>query len=279
MKTRLERISWPQVGLHVVLGVLVLLTLLPFAVMLMLSSKDLGQLTLRFWDFPSPIRWDNYLFGLQVTVRYLGNSLLVSGIVCALTLVCAGLAAYAFSRFRFRLRTPLFTGLLGTLMVPATLTLVPLFLVCKNSGLLDSFWGLVLPQTAGALPMALLLMKTFFDDLPGDLFDAARIDGANELQVLWQIVRPLCLPVVSTVAILNLLATWNNYIWPLIAVQNESLRTLPLGLAFLTAEQNLLYEPGKVMAAYAIASAPLILFFILATKPFVQGLTNGALKE
>ena len=279
MTSRLDRLDWPQISLHVLLGVLVLLTLLPFAVMLMLSSKDLGQLTLRFWDLPSPVRWENYLFGLRVTVRYLGNSLLVSAVVCALTLTFAGLAAYAFSRFRFRLRGLLFTSLLGTLMVPATLPLVPLFLVCKNAGLLDSFWGLVLPQTAGALPMAMLLMKTFFDQLPGDLFDSARIDGANELQVLWQIVRPLCLPVVSTVAILNLLATWNNYIWPLIAVQNESLRTLPLGLAFLTAEQNLLYEPGKVMAAYAIASAPLILFFILATKPFVQGLTNGALKE
>lgn len=271
--------SSPQWALHGVLTLLALLTALPFALMLAMSAKDLGQLTLSFWAWPSPIRWENYWFGLKITLHYLANSLAVSGAVCALTLGCAALAAYAFSRFRFPGRENLFATLLIALMIPSALLLVPLFLLCREFGLLDTAWVLVLPQTAGALPLAILLLRSFFDELPRDLFDAARIDGASEFRVLWHIVVPLSLPVFSTVAILNLLSSWNNYIWPLLTVQSESLRTLPLGLAFLVFEYDLKFEPGKVMAAYLMTSLPLLIVFLFMTRPFVKGLTSGALKE
>jgi len=271
--------SSPQWALHGVLTLLALLTALPFALMLAMSAKDLGQLTLSFWAWPSPIRWENYWFGLKITLHYLANSLAVSGAVCVLTLGCAALAAYAFSRFRFLGRESLFATLLIALMIPSALLLVPLFLLCREFGLLDTAWVLVLPQTAGALPLAILLLRSFFDELPRDLFDAARIDGASEFRVLWHIVVPLSLPVFSTVAILNLLSSWNNYIWPLLTVQSESLRTLPLGLAFLVFEYDLKFEPGKVMAAYLMTSLPLLIVFLFMTRPFVKGLTSGALKE
>jgi ABC-type glycerol-3-phosphate transport system permease component len=268
-----------QFVLHVVLIGLALLTALPFVCMAVMSAKDLGQLTLSFWTWPAPFRWDNYVFGLRATAGYLGNSLLVSATVCMLTLFCAGLAAYAFSRFRFIGRETLFRTMLMAMMVPGALILVPLFLVCRMLGLLDTIWGLILPQTALALPLAVFLLRAFFDELPRDLFDSARIDGASEGRVLWHIVVPLSRPVFSTVAVLNLVTTWNNYIWPLIAVQSDRLRTLPLGLAFLTAERDLKFEPGKVMAAYLMASLPLLILFLLMTRQFVKGLTSGALKE
>ncbi len=277
MRTRPARSR--QWLLHAVLVVLSLLTALPFAIMTLMSAKDLGQLTLSFWAWPSPFRWENYWFGLRVTVEYLGNSLVVSAAVCALTLACAALAAYAFSRFRFPAKRGVFGAFVMALMIPSALLLVPLFLVCRELGLLDTMWGLVLPQAAGALPLAILLLRSFFEELPRDLFDAARIDGASELRVLWHIVVPLSLPVFSTVAILNLLSSWNNYIWPLLTVQSESLRTLPLGLAFLVFEQDLKFEPGKLMAAYLMTSLPLLILFLFLTKPFVKGLTSGALKE
>ncbi|HYD82550.1 MAG TPA: carbohydrate ABC transporter permease [Opitutus sp.] len=265
--------------LHGVLALLALLTAAPFAIMAVMSAKDLGQITLSFWAWPSPFRWENYWFGLRVTVEYLGNSLAVSAAVCALTLVCAALAAHAFNRFRFPGKRGLFGTLLIALMIPSALLLVPLFLVSRELGLLDTWWGLVLPQAAGALPLAILLLRSFFEELPRDLFDAAQIDGASELRVLWHVVVPLSLPVFSTVAILNLLSSWNNYIWPLLTVQSESLRTLPLGLAFLVFEQDLKFEPGKLMAAYLMASLPLLILFLFMTRPFVKGLTSGALKE
>ncbi|MBL9205593.1 MAG: carbohydrate ABC transporter permease [Opitutaceae bacterium] len=277
MKTpRTDSVQW---ALHGGLALLALLTVLPLVIMTAMSAKDLGQLTLSFWAWPSPIRWENYAFGLKVTLHYLGNSLLVSGAVCVLTLVCAGLAAYAFSRFRFRGRQGLFGALLLALMLPNALLLVPLFLLCRELGLLDTPWALVLPQAAGALPLAILLLRTSFDGLSRELFDAARIDGASELRVLWHVVVPLSLPVFSTVAILNLLASWNNYIWPQLAVQTESLRTLPLGLAFLVFEYDLKFQPGRVMAAYLMSSLPVLILFLFMTRPFVKGLTSGALKE
>ncbi len=278
MKSNASR-SLSQWLLHGVLVVLALLTALPFALMAAMSAKDLGQLTLSFWSWPSPFRWENYWFGLSVTVEYLLNSLIVSGGVCGLTLVGAALAAYAFSRLNFRGRSSLFGVLLTALMLPSALLLVPLFLLCRELGLLDTTLGLILPQAAAALPLAVLLLRTSFDGLPRDLFDAARIDGASELRVLWHIVVPLAMPVFSTVAILNLLSSWNNYIWPLISVQSESLRTLPLGLAFLVFEYDLKFEPGKVMAAYLMTSLPLLILFLFLTRPFVKGLTSGALKE
>lgn len=276
---KLPAISSRQWALHFVLALLALLTALPFALMVLMSSKDLGQLTLSFWAWPSPFRWENYGFGLRVTLHYLANSLLVSGAVCALTLVCAAVAAYAFSRFRFRGRRGLYGALLLALMIPNALLLVPLFLLCRELGLLDTAWSLVLPQAAGGLPLAILLLRASYDGLPRELFDTARIDGASELRVLWHVVVPLSLPVFSTVAIVNLLASWNNYIWPLLAVQTESLRTLPLGLAFLVFEYDLKFQPGKVMAAYLMTSLPLLILFLFMTRPFVKGLTSGALKE
>lgn len=270
---------WSQGLLQISLAILALLTSLPFICMALMSAKDLGQLTLSFWSWPAPFHWENYLFGLQVTARYLANSLMVSGAVCVLTLICASLSAYAFSRFRFLGRETLFGSLLMAMMVPSALLLVPLFLVCRTLGLLDTAWGLILPQTAGALPLAIFLLRSFFDEIPLGLFDAARIDGAGEGRVLWHIVVPLSQPVFSTVAVLNLVGSWNNYIWPLISVQAESLRTLPLGLAFLTAEHDLKFEPGRVMAAYFMASLPLLILFLLMTRQFVKGLTGGALKE
>lgn len=276
----MKKAAWyRQAWLHVALWLLGFLTALPFLCMAVMSAKDLGQLTLSFWAWPSPFRWENYWFGVQATLRYLANSLFVSGVVCALTLAGAALAAYAFSRFKFPGRDTLFGALVGALLIPNALMLVPLFLVCRSLGLLDTVWGLILPQVAGALPLAIFLLRSFFDDIPRDLFDAARIDGAGEWTVLWHVVMPVSKPVFSTVAVLNLMASWNNYIWPLLAVQQESLRTLPLGLAFLTSERDLKFEPGHVMAAYFMASLPLLILFLLMTRQFVKGLTSGALKE
>lgn len=268
-----------QWGLHAVLAVLALLTALPFAIMAAMSAKDLGQLTVDFWSWPAPIRWENYLFGLRVTLGYLLNSLGVSAAVCGLTLACAALAAHAFARLDFRGQRPLFAVLVVALAIPGTLLLVPLFLLCRVLGLLDTVLGVVLPQAAAALPLAILLLRTFFEELPRDLYDAARLDGAGEWRVLWHLVVPLSLPIFSTLAIYNLVVSWNNYLWPLLVVQSESLRTLPVGLAFLTAEHDLKFEPGKVMAAYVMASLPLLILFLVLTKPFVKGLTGGALKE
>lgn len=275
------RRSWPignQLSLHAILIILAFLSLVPFLVMLLISAKDPAQLFTRFWGLPDPIRWENYLFGWQVVSKYVLNSIVVSAATCAVTIAIAAPAAYATSRMTFFGRRFVYFAIIALLMVPGVFMLVPLFLTVRGLGLLNSYPGLILPQVAGSLPIAIFLFHGFFSDLPNDLFDAARIDGAPEWRVLAHVVVPLSIPIVSTVAVLNVLASWNNYLWPLISVRDEALRTLPLGLAFLWTEQDLRFFPGKEMAAYVIGAVPLLLCFLVAMRPFMKGLSSGALK-
>ncbi|MCX7019995.1 MAG: carbohydrate ABC transporter permease [Candidatus Sumerlaeota bacterium] len=246
--------------------------------MVQLAFKDSAQITVDFWGLPNPFRWENIAFGFTVTIGCIANSMLVSGLVCALTLVLAALAAYSFSHLRFCGSEAVFLLVVGLLMVPGVLVLVPLFLTTRDLGLINSYWGLILPQVAGGLPLGILFLRSFFDGLPADLFDAARIDGASEASVLRHVVTPLSKPILSTVAVLNILATWNNYVWPLVVLRDALLRTIPLGLAFLVTEYDLQRQPCKQMAAFAVASIPMIVCFLVAMRPFMRGITSGALK-
>lgn len=267
-----------QAMLHMALVILAAVTLFPVLMMVQLALKDSAQMTVRFWGLPRPFRWDNIMFGIEATLGCIANSILVSGAVCALTLALALLAAYSFSHLRFRGSEALFLAVVGLLMVPGVLVLVPLFLTTRDLGLINGYWGLILPQVAGGLPLGIFFLRGFFDGLPADLFDAARIDGASEFSVLRHVVVPLSKPILGTVAVLNILATWNNYVWPLVVVRDASLRTIPLGLAFLVTEHDLLRQPSKQMAAFAVASIPMVVCFLVAMRPFMRGITSGALK-
>jgi len=253
-------------------------TLFPLGVMLSMAAKDPAQIYARFWNLPAPVRWENFAFGIDATLRYVLNSMVVSGAVCALTLLVAMFAAYAFSVHRFAGRRLLFLAVIALMMVPGILMLVPLFLTVRGLGLINTWGGLIWPQVAASLPIAIFLMRNFFDEIPRDLFDTARIDGAREWQVLRHVVAPLSTPILSTVAIINVLGSWNNYIWPLLVVRDASLRTIPLGLAFLETEFYLRLRPGMSMAAYAMATVPMLVFFLCAMRPFIKGMTSGAIK-
>jgi ABC-type glycerol-3-phosphate transport system permease component len=257
-----------------------LMTLFPFIMMLMIASKDRAQIATHFWGLPDPVRWENFVMGFNLTQRYILNSVVVSGFATLLTLVCATLMAYAISQLRFPGRNIVWVTSISLLMVPGILVLVPLFLTVRSFGMLNSYPGLILPQVAGSLPFAVFLFRTFFDQLPRDLFSSARIDGASEAAVLWHVVLPLSKPIVSTVGVLTLLATWNNYVWPLVCVRDEELRTIPLGLVFLFTELNLsnFPNPGLEMATYAVASVPMLVCFFFALRTFLHGLTSGAIK-
>ena len=271
------RVQWM---LHATLVALSLLTLFPLAIMVLLSLKDRAQIYGQFWSLPNPIRWENLADGVGLTLQYIWNSVVVSGGVVVLVVVCGALAAYAFVQLKYPGWRAIYTSIISLLMIPGILVLVPLYLTTRNLNLLNSYTGLILPQVAGFLPFAIFLFKTFFEQLPKDLFDSARIDGASEWTVLASVVVPLSKPIVSTVVVLNLLSSWNNYVWPLVVVRDEALRTIPLGLVFLFTELNLnnYPKPGLEMACYLVASLPMLIAFFFAMRTFMQGITSGALK-
>ncbi|MCP4181263.1 MAG: carbohydrate ABC transporter permease [bacterium] len=275
---KIFKFSLKQQILILILTICSVIAMFPFAVMVLLSGKSYAQRMYSIWNIPTPVQWGNYLFGLHVTMQYIGNSIIISGAILLITVFVATIAAYAFSRLNFRGKKVSFTLIISLLMVPGILTLIPLFLVVRSLGLLNTYWGIILPQVATSLPVAIYLLKTFFDNVPDDLFAAARVDGAGHFKTMWHILLPLCMPVFSTLAVINVLASWNNYIWVLLCVKDATLRTIPLGLAFIQTEDYLKYKPGLTMAAYLIASLPMVIVFFIALKPFMKGMTQGAVK-
>ncbi|KGE00194.1 MULTISPECIES: carbohydrate ABC transporter permease [Rhizobium/Agrobacterium group] len=223
---------------------------------------------------------DNYdrAIGQFNFARYLANSLIVSGLVTVLGITLATLAAFAFARFRFPASDLLFGATVATLMIPSHISLIPNYLTLAKAGLLDTYAGLILPAISNGF--AAFFLRQYIRGIPKALDEAAYMDGATPLQVLWRIIVPLSRPAISSMALYIFITEWNNYIWPLVAVGRQDLYTLQIGLARLYR-----VNPGEglidwplVMAASTITILPVLIGFLLVERHLVRGITMGAIK-
>ncbi|RKT19144.1 carbohydrate ABC transporter membrane protein 2 (CUT1 family) [Streptomyces sp. 1114.5] len=208
-------------------------------------------------------------------LRVVGNSLLVAGIQTLGALVVALLAGYAFAKFRFRGRTLLFALLLSTLVVPEQVMLVPLFKMMMSFGLLDTYQALILPGLC--VPFAIFLMRQSLAGLPDELLDAARVDGAGEFRVLWSVVVPVMRPVLAALSIFLFLGSWNQFVWPLIALRSPGMHTLPVALATLHGNQSTT-DYGAILSGTALSTLPMMVLFLVLQRQFISGLLAGATK-
>lgn len=208
---------------------------------------------------------------------YMINSLFVSIVTAFGVCVLGSSTAYILSRYRFMGSRAVFMMFLATMMFPGVLTLVPSFLLVKRLGLLNTYWAMILPYMAGGQVFAIFVFKSFFGGLPEDLFESARIDGAGHLGIYWRIVLPLSRPVFSVVIIMNVIGTWNNFLWPFITNTDGSHHVIASGLFIMSTSLHAANH-STMYAAYALSSIPLLILFIYATKPFVEGMTKGAFK-
>lgn len=218
-----------------------------------------------------------YRLGWQVLRQFMLNTLFICGTTALGVVLLGSITAYVLSRHRFPGSTAVFYYIISVLMFPGVLTLIPAYLVVERLGLLDTYWVLILPYIAGGQVFAIFVFKSFFDGLPEDLFESARIDGAGHLRIYWHLVLPLSKPVISVVMIMNVLGTWNNFLWPFITIQDTNLHVIASGLyvmATTTYGQNF----STLFAAYVVSSIPLLILFGYATRPFIQGVTSGAFK-
>jgi ABC-type glycerol-3-phosphate transport system permease component len=213
----------------------------------------------------------------QVIRPYMVNTLVVTALTVLGVLLLGSATAYILARYRFTGHRALFLFIISTMMFPGVLTLVPSFLLVKSLGLLNTYWAMVLPYIAGGQVFAVFVFKSYFEGLPEDLFEAARIDGAGHLQIYWQVVLPLSKPVMSVVAVMNILGTWNNFLWPFITNTEGKHHVVSSGLYVLATTAHA-SNFSTLYAAYAISSIPLLVLFIYATKPFIRGVTSGAFK-
>ncbi len=219
-----------------------------------------------------------YRYAWSVLRPYMLNSFIVS-ITTMLGVVLVGsITAYVLARYRFPGHRALFLAVISFMMIPGILTLVPSFLWMKTLGLLNSYWVLILPMMAGGQVMAIFLFKSFFDGLPQELFESARLDGASHFHQYWHIVLPLSKQVMAVVIIVNLLGTWNSFLWPFIVNSNSSYFTVAQGLYVMSQQGQVTANQSTMFAAYVLASLPLLVLFIYATKPFMAGVTSGAFK-
>ena len=213
----------------------------------------------------------------KVIRPYMLNTLIVVSLTVIGVVLIGSATAYILSRYRFIGHRTLFLYIISTMMFPGVLTLVPSFLLVKELGLLNSYGAMVLPYIASGQVFAIFVFKSYFDGLPEDLFESARIDGAGHLQIYWQIVLPLSRPIVSVVAIMNILGTWNNFLWPFITNTEGKHHVISSGL-FVLATTVHASNFSTLYAAYAISSIPLLVLFVYATRPFIRGVTSGAFK-
>ncbi len=260
-----------------ILLILLILTLVPIMLMVVFSLKDNGQIYGRFWALPNPVRWHNYVDGFTVMWRYIANTLLSSLTSVFAVVLLASLSGYVFARHRFPFKEPIYLIILALLMIPGVLTLIPAFILVKELGLLNTPWVLILPWTAGGQVFGILLCRSFFATLPQELFDAGRIDGASEFALYSRIALPLSWPILVTLAIMHLISTYNDFIWPLITVTSSEVQVVSVGLTQFTSQFGVT-DWGPRMAAYTVATLPLVILFVFGMRYYVRGITSGAIK-
>lgn len=198
------------------------------------------------------------------------NSLLTSVLITAITLVVSAMAAYAFSRIDFAGRKWLYALVIAAIIVPAQAIIIPLFNEMLALGLVDTYAGIILPQVVA--PPMVFILKKFFDQLPIELEDAARVDGAGRFRVFWSVVLPLSRPILASVAIFVFIAAWNNFLWPFLVANNTSLMTLPVGLQTVISAYGVQY--AQVMAQAVLAALPLIVVFLIFQRQIIKGVAE-----
>jgi raffinose/stachyose/melibiose transport system permease protein len=226
----------------------------------------------RVWDFS----YFSDILGQPGFWTYLGNSLVISLGTVALTIIVAGAAAYVFAQIRFFGSRMLQSYLLLGLVFPFATAILPLFIKVRDLGLLDTYWAVILPQTAFGTALAILLFKTFFEQLPREMFEAAYVEGCGYIRFFWQFTLPLSTPIIATVGTFVFVNSWNNFLLPLIVLNDRDLYTWPLGIMQFRGEY--VTEWNRTLAFITLTIAPAIVFFLAAQKYIVAGLTGGAVK-
>jgi multiple sugar transport system permease protein len=264
---------------HFFLCLLALFTLFPFFWMIITSIKGPADIfvdhIVLIPEHTQILRNYGVAFSKAPLLRYLMNGLIVTSVILFFQLLISLPCAYALAKLKFKGKQTLMGFVLAGLLIPPHAVAIPVFLLLHEVGLLNSYAALILPWTISVF--GIFLFRQFIKTIPDDLIDAARMDGMSELGIVWSVVIPLSGAAVSAFAIFSIIAHWNDYFWPLIAVNNQSLFTPPLGVAHFRNE-DAGSDFGALMASATIVVAPLILIFILLQKRFVQGVVMTGMK-
>jgi len=263
---------------YALLGVAAVVIAFPFVWMVLTALKPESEIVTfppsllpKHWTFDSFVHiWSRVPF-----LMFFKNSVVFAFGVTLLSLLFDSMAAYAFARLKFRGRNGLFVLILIALMLPVQVTMIPLFIMLNDWGWVDTYAGLIIPRATNAF--GIFMLRQFFIGLPGELDEAARIDGSSELRLFARIILPLAKPAIASLFVFHLMYNWNDLMWPLIITNSQAMRPLPAGLALFMGQH--VVEYGILTAGATIALAPLVIAFLTAQKYFIQGVAFTGLKE
>ncbi len=254
------------------------LALLPLLWMVVASFMPTGEAS----TFPPPFiprhpTLEQYasLFTRLNLGRYLLNSTIIATAVTLISTLVNSMAGYAFAKFHFRGRDATFRGLIASMVIPGQVTMLPLFLMLKKMGLINTYPGIIIPGIASIF--GIFLIRQFVQSIPDSLLEAARMDGAGEFRIYRSIILPLCKPVLITLAIFTFMGTWNDFLWPLIVMTDDSMYTLPVALAGLSGEH--VQDTELMMAGSVLTVLPVLLLFAVMQKYYIRGILAGGVKE
>jgi raffinose/stachyose/melibiose transport system permease protein len=278
---RPQRSPWATLsqvtGRLLIWGLLIALVvgiLYPLLWMVLSGFKNNQEVFNSPWGLPGELRWQNYSRAWQLGVfRYFTNSIIVTaGSIITTTLISAW-AAYGLTRLRIPLSNAVVLLVLGGLMLAPTVALIPLFRLLQAIGIYDTYWALLVLYTAFRIPFTTFLIRAYMIELPHEVDEAATIDGASRTQIFWRILFPMCRPILVSAALLQALFAWNEFVFALVFISDEGLKTLPVGLVSM--QSRLLTDWPVVFAGLTMAALPMVVLFLIGQRQFLRGLTEG----
>ncbi len=278
MRHSTRKINFARLLQYIVLSIITLVIVVPIVILIFGSLKTTGEMYAHPYTVPNPPHWENYYQILFQSSFWtlLRNSVLVMACTTAGVLLVCSLAAFVFARMQFKGKELIFNILMLGLMFPITVAIMPLYLVLRDMSLTNTLAAVILVQTAFGVSGNIMILRGFFLSIPGELQDAASIDGCTSFGFFWRILMPLARPALAAVGALTMIVSWNDLLTPLVILDKESLWTLPLGTMQFQGQYS--SDVAMVAAFVTLSALPAIIFYIFAERQIVSGLTAGALK-
>ena len=270
--------TWRSVVLHMVLVIGASCTLLPLVWMVSASFMPAGEANaLPPRLLPRQVTFEHYaaLFTRLHLARSLANSALLASSITLVSVLLNSMAGYAFAKLHFVGRDRIFRILLAALVIPAQVSMLPLFLMLKQMGLINTYWGVIIPGMTSIF--GIFLVRQYAQSLPDSLLDAARIDGASEWRIYWELIVPSCKPILVTLAIFTFMGTWNDFLWPLVVLTDDTMYTLPVAVANLAGEH--VQNTELMMAGAVLTVLPVVVIFLALQKYYIAGIWSGSVKQ
>ena len=274
----MKKFRLSQLILHIIIIILLFVMMYPLAMAVFGAFKNSYTYELTKWYPTLPLRVTNIASAFSSVWRYIANTVRVAAVAVSGSVIISSLASYAFAKMYCFGKNVLYMMVISLMMIPGVLTLVPSYMLYKSIFGLDNYLILIMPTLVGGPVFGVFLLRSFYEGIPDALFEAARIEGAGELTIFSRICLPMSSSITGTLAIMQLLNVWNEYMWPIITIQRDEMLTISAGLVLRFSGTEGAVNYPITYAAYLLTSVPLIILFITANKTYVAGLTSGAIK-